>query len=820
MKRFIFLSSFLFCISISNGQEYGISGRVIDAGSRVALPFVNIVMNDGMHGGTTDIDGKFEFRSSEKIQNLTFSFVGYETQHFQVQDKTSGLIIHLKRTEYELPEFVVFPTENPAHRIIENAIANREYNDPENLPEFSYTSYDKMIFTFELDSLPMIDTLEVDTASESFRDFLENHHIFIMESVSERKFMAPNNNYEKVIATKVAGLKDPLFVFLLSQWQSTSFYKETFNLLNKNYINPISRGSTRKYFFLLQDTLFTSSGDSIFVISYRPRLNTNFDGLKGVISINSNHWAIQNVIAEPAIREGALSLRIEQMYEFVREKQWFPVQLNTEVILNNVRVTDTTLEMGTGQMDTASIAIPFGIGKSYIRNINLDPDLRRRDFGSIEVEVDPNAANRKGEFWEDYRVDSLSIKEKNTYQFVDSIGQAENFDGMVKTMESLMTGQIPWGNFDIDIHRFLSYNTFEGFGLGLGLHTNDRLSQVWKVGGYVRYGFKDKKFKYGGDLELNLYRRSDLKIRLEMMEDVTETSGIWFFDDKPDWKNTENFRAFLIRKMDRTTLYRAAIGVRTLKYLDVNISLAKIHKEVTDDYRYAVRDENLAITFDQFDFTELRLGLRYAYGERFIYNMRKRISLGTDHPVFWLQYTRGISGFLEGDFDYNRYDFKIEKSFYTKYLGKTSLKLVGGYIDTDLPYNNLYNGHGAYRPFTINAPNSFATMRMNEFLSNKYVSLYFQHDFGKLLYEGGWMKPEFAVATNIGFGWLDFKDSHYNLDYKTMEQGYYESGILVNNLLNLKIYSLGLGVFYRYGPYGFKYGWDNVAGKFTLKFGF
>jgi len=53
-----------------------------------------------------------------------------------------------------------------------------------------------------------------------------------------------------------------------------------------------------------------------------------------------------------------------------------------------------------------------------------------------------------------------------------------------------------------------------------------------------------------------------------------------------------------------------------------------------------------------------------------------------------------------------------------------------------------------------------------------------------------------------------------------MDKGYYESGILINKLLNLRLYTLGVGVFYRYGPYTFKNGWDNVAGKFTLKFPF
>ena len=338
--RFFFAVSLSILLSFGlRAQVYEVSGRVIDSESRVTLPFVNIVINEGLKGGTTDIDGKFLLRSPEEIKVLSLSYVGFESQKFVLTGKNQNLIIRMKKVEYELPEFTVFPTENPAHRIIKNAVAYRDYNDPEKLPSFSYTSYDKMIFTLELDSIPEIDSLTADTTREEIREFLDKHHLFIVETVSERKFLYPDKNHEEVIATKVAGFKDPIFVFLISQMQSTTFYNEMIRVAEKTYINPISKGSTDKYFFLLQDTLYSGTNDSIFVISFRPKINTNFEGLEGVISINSNNWAIQNVIAEPAGDRGLISLRIEQMYEYIQGKQWFPVQLNTIAILNSVVIS-------------------------------------------------------------------------------------------------------------------------------------------------------------------------------------------------------------------------------------------------------------------------------------------------------------------------------------------------------------------------------------------------------------------------------------------------------------------------------------------------
>ena len=839
MKNQILFIFIIFLTQIAHSQVDRVSGKVIDADNRKPLAFVNIVINDSYKGGTTDIDGKFSLRSSETITHLKLSYVGYETMVYQIGDQKSNFTIKLKQTNYELPEYVVLPGINPAHRIIENAVNNNDVNNPEKLSSFSYTSYDKMIFTMDLDSLPMgADTLEADTSDMNMREYLDKYHIFIMETVSERQFMAPDKNNERVVATKIAGFKNPIFIFLLSQMQSTHFYKDRISISDKNYINPISRGSTKKYFFLLQDTLYTDRGDSVFVISYRPLRYTNFDGLKGVISINSYNWAIQNVIAEPAENEGMFTLRIEQMYDLLEEKQWFPVQLNTEIILNNVAFSDTTVYIGVGgepekskkendstisKTDTIGykyMDIPIGKGKSYIKDIKLNPDLRNRDFNYLAVDVDPESSHRDQAYWNSYRVDTLNFKEEATYHLIDSLSKEENWERAAQTVETLMTGKIPWGHFDLDMNRFLRFNSYEGFAPGLGLHTNPRFSETFAIGGFVRYGFKDKAFKYGGDLDLIMNRNRDLSLRLEYMKDVTETSGINFFDDEFSLLKPEQFRNMLVQKMDNTEMMSASIGFRALKWMKVHTGLSKIHKEVTDAYQYGIAGENINVYFDRFDFTEVSLGFRYAYKEKFIRNMKKKISMGTNYPIVWFQYTRGISSFLEGDFDYNRYDIKIEKSFYTNYLGKTSLKLAAGYVDADIPYTNLYNGNGSYHAFTLFAPNSFATMRMNEFLSNKYLAFYFTHDFGKLLLQSKKFKPEFMIATNIGFGWLDFDQSHYNINYKTMEKGYYESGLLINNLLNLRVYSLGLGAFYRYGPYMMPKTIDNLGGKISLKFAF
>ncbi len=103
------------------------------------------------------------------------------------------------------------------------------------------------------------------------------------------------------------------------------------------YLGPLASSSTNKYLFLLEDTLYQGQ-DSVFVISYRPRSRTNFNGLTGLLYINTNGYAVQNVTAEAAEKDEGLSIRFQQLHEKVQGNAWFPTQLNAFIYLDNVSI--------------------------------------------------------------------------------------------------------------------------------------------------------------------------------------------------------------------------------------------------------------------------------------------------------------------------------------------------------------------------------------------------------------------------------------------------------------------------------------------------
>jgi len=808
-------SVFIFCLLLLAAYGYAqpvvVNGIVRDMNSNEPLAFVHIIAENSKTGATTDIDGKFSMRLNRKECCLNLTYVGYESLQYKIDYTAKTQRIFLSPKLYQLEEVEVFPGINPAHRIIENVVDHRDENNPEKLRAFTYTSYDKMVITVDADSLMLKDTLLLDTNQREVREFLDKRDIFLMETVTERKYMSPGLNQENVLATRVSGFKDPLIAFMISQIQSTSFYDELIQIAGNKYINPISRGSTNKYFFLIEDTTYNEMGDSIFTISFRPMKDTRFEGLQGFLYINSNKWAIQNVKAQPPDDSTGIVIKIQQAYELI-DDQWFPTQLNTDIIFTNFSAS-------AGQGDSYALV---GKGRSYIRDIRLDPDLKKRDFGYHEVEIESDAAKKKGEFWQEYRIDSLTERELETYRFIDSIGNEANFDRMASIAQTLLSGRIPIGFIDIDLDKFIRYNSYEGFYLGIGLHTNDKVSKKFKAGGFWGYGFGDKRAKYGLDLSMNVHKRSESVIRLDAYNKVIASGGVEFFDQKYQVWNPNDFYKFFTKRMNVTRGAELAYSFRLKPLRDFkwHIGMRVQEKKAYRDYYFTAADIDSGEPQTTFSFTDVQIGFRFAFREKVVETTKGQISFGSKYPVVWLSYTKGISRLLNGAYKYDRIDLKVEGSKQFKYLGDFNFRLMAGIVLGEIPASNLYIENGSFRDITIYAPNSFGTMRTSEFLSDKYAALYLTHNFGNLLLDFKKFHPEFMIVTNITFGTLNDKQNHHNIDYNTLEMGYYESGLVIRKLLDLQLLDLGVGVLYRYGPYGYDVISKNFAYKFSIFYGF
>ena len=264
------------CILMSN-QAFAqdITGKVIDQKTNEPLAFVNITINNLNKGTTTDIDGNFNINSSIEISTIQLSYVGYEPQSLVI-NSSANLLIKMKRTAFALEEFEVLPGVNPAERIIKEVVKNRRINNPEKSLDFKYETYSKMYFSMLMDTMSIYGKgSEVDSSDQKLVNWLEDHYLLMMESVTERIYKQSDKSYEKVIASKVSGLQNPSFALIATELQSFTFYNPTLKLLEKEYLNPISPKSISKYLFLIEDTVFNGV-DTVFVLSFHPRKREKF----------------------------------------------------------------------------------------------------------------------------------------------------------------------------------------------------------------------------------------------------------------------------------------------------------------------------------------------------------------------------------------------------------------------------------------------------------------------------------------------------------------------------------------------------------------
>jgi hypothetical protein len=85
-------------------------------------------------------------------------------------------------------------------------------------------------------------------------------------------------------------------------------------------------------------------------------------------------------------------------------------------------------------------------------------------------------------------------------------------------------------------------------------------------------------------------------------------------------------------------------------------------------------------------------------------------------------------------------------------------------------------------------------------------------------------EPQFILMHNMGIGALNKTDLHKGVTLKTIDRGYVESGAFISNLF--KIYfgggylGVGIGAFYRYGPYSNDPETPNLLYKFSILYSF
>jgi len=825
--KHLFLMFFFITLSIQ--AQFQVNGIVKDAATQKALPFASIVLDDGTNT-ISDVDGKFNIVSKNKISSLTVSYVGYKKSTIALTDNLLFYKIFLDQKTDNLNE-VRISNVNPALAIIKKVIENKAQNNPqEKLKSFEFKSYNKLIVTANPDSINGdIDSVfvsnsyetylkKLDSTDYKFKQLIKKQHLFQTEKVSQYQYDGKRLK-ETILGTKMAGFKQPIYEILTFNLQSYSIYNPKYELFETKYNSPIANDALNDYNFKLLDTV-TINGRNTYMIHFKNKKRKKAAGLEGILYIDEINYAVAKAIMRI---KGILDISSIHEFEFIPEKYlWFPVA-TTFKIVKGTNDDDIKILGGTIQFDgdiEEDLAPRKRNETDYIyllsKTTNFDiqyttPVAIKKPI--VQVEIKDNAINKPESFWTEYRKDSLDSRSEKTYLSLDSISIKKRIENRLNLGRKILTGYLPFSFWDFDLRKILSYNNYEGLRLGIGGTTNDFFSKKYRLEGYGAYGLRDYNFKYNAGISARVDKFSDTWIGASYTDDLRDIASTDYAVDKRAFKiydpRTINFNTFY-----RYERWRIALESKIIPKTESVFALANTFVTPQFDYTYVLN----GTSYHTYTMTTATLSLRWSPKSDYMQTPSGRIEAEKRFPKFTLQLTQSIPNVLNNDFSFTKIDFKAD--YQIKYLDgqRTSLLLEAGTAFGDIPLPQLYsnspnnlNQETIFKRITFAGRNSFETMYFNEFFSSEFMSFQFKHGFSRIfLFKK--LKPSVDFVTRMAWGNIKNKENHVGLDFKTLNKGFFESGLELNKIFN----GFGLGGYYRYGPNHLSDIKDNIAIKLTF----
>jgi hypothetical protein len=375
------------------------------------------------------------------------------------------------------------------------------------------------------------------------------------------------------------------------------------------------------------------------------------------------------------------------------------------------------------------------------------------------------------------------------------------------------TGFYPIGFFDIDLKYIIKYNNYEGLRLGIGGVTNDRLSEKFKISGYVARGFIDEKMKYsvGGSARLN--KEQNTWLNLFYIKDLTETGTPSYLTD------SRVYSIFEPRLVNVTQFYAHRTWQTNIQHefspkILSEFRLSKSKIEQTENYNYYINDQ----IYRNYEVAEVTASVRISPKTNFFTTEDGLIEYFDGFPKISAQITQGVRGIFDSDFSYTKLGLKFDYFLKRTDLSSTHFLLEGSLALGEVPLTHLYHAYPnnptkgkILKRFSVAGRRSFETMYFGEFFSDKLTTLQVRHSLRRFKFSEK-IKPELVIITRHALGDLENKDEHLGLVFNTLDQFYSESGFEINKIL----YGFGLSFAYRYGYYSLPHFDDNLSFKFTF----
>ncbi len=770
----------------ATAQTQVIFGKVVEMGRGESVPFAHIVWRNGDRKMATisNIEGSYKLvlqNDVGSIDSVWISCIGYDRHLTTIDNLQSDPIIRMKPASVGLGVVIIKANEDPAYEIMRRAIRNRSRNDPENLDHFTFESYNKAAIDVQRS-----DSVQAVLDSTGFA----KSHFFMLESITDVMYKKAGKWSEKVKANQMTGFKNPTFGLLSNSFQPFSVYPSQINVLEFDFLNPLSPGSDSQYVFELIDSTYVQD-ELAYIITFQPKNKALGNLMKGAITIGSSNYAVVNFRGSNAGEFALVQFEIRQDYTKMGNS-WFPTGSKTYYIILDedvpLLVTSTT----------------------YHKNINLEYAPTAKDLGVVQVTYDENSNKVNDEEWTKLRPFELDTFESNSYKTWDTLPTkvVNTMSWFMSQSASLARGRLSLGKTDLLLTHLLRYNEYEGLRLGAGLATNEKLVKWMSLEGYFGYGFRDEELKYGGGVVFPINMKRELEFSMRYYHDVDEPGRGFTDDDRVSFTRTgEAIRNLYTSRMNPVNLYKASLSYRPLR--GVLIKAFATQEERAFENRDYVSDI-AANPPDVFN-TEVGLSIRIVPKESLMQLGQALIPVEIRYPRIDVSVRKALEGVLDGSQNYVRADVAVKQEFSTGRFGMS--QLYGGFGKVwgeNVLYPWLQFSQGVKGPksdFGIQSVGYFQTMGLYDFLNDEYGYAGIIHNFGPIFrIEEKFTKPELKLSYAAAIGSLSNGNSaQIPFEYREMNKPYLEAGMVLDNLLrytsNIYYNGFGIGIFYKHGYY-------------------
>ncbi len=716
-----------------------VSGFVFDEFNE-PVSFANVVFKGSTEGTITNENGKFYLESDETWDALTVSFIGYETLIIPLEKKVNyDLKFILKEETAQLDAVVIVSGKqskknNPAIDLLRKIWANKRSNGLKQFKQYEYDKYEKVEFDLNtIDSTLIKSKLfkgmefvfeEVDTSNVTGKTYLP---IFINEAVSKvYGDNVINKTKEDLLGNKNSGFSDNQIIidFIDDLYSDFNVYDNYLKFFDKSFVSPLSKTGISTYNYVLSDSSFIDNKWCYNIIYYPRRKNE--------LTFKGDFWVADTTYAIKEINlQASKSANINWVKEIYIEQEFEVLNDSLFLVTRDYMLSDFAFNKKEKSRGV------YGKRTTLYNNYKFDVVKDKKFYETEVYNFDKDIYNRDDAFWGENRLEALNKDEQGVYKMLDTLKTVKKFKRLYNLGSILASGYIEFNTLPLDygpVFSTFGFNEVEGLRLRTGGRTYFGPNDIWRLEGFLAYGFRDDKFKYGMSGKWLVDKKSRLIISGGNRRDVEQigaslttstdvlgrslASSSVIGTSTNDKLTSINLTSLAVEAEPwRNVIFRLGGNYRTLESASPTFSL---------DYNTPTGIESEIKQF------ETNFSVSYYPGRKMTgFGVERRIANDYYSQIF-AQITRGDKSIFNSDFDYTKVQFSYTQPWQMGGFGRLNTTIEAGKTFGEVPLGLLSVIPGNQSYFSIY--NTFSQLDFYEFVSDTYVSFHFEHNFNGRLF--------------------------------------------------------------------------------------